>query len=92
MLNTRKLAPGQNGAKKLQAQYGDRLLCVRHRYDRQLRKRYKTIELIVEEADWMPPPGSVLAATILGVRVEFKEAELQQRVKAAGGKWNPARK
>lgn len=92
MLNTRKLAPGQNGAKKLQAQYGDRLLCVRYRYDRQLRKRYKTVELIVEEADWTPPSEPVTAASVVGVRVEFKEAELQRRVKAVGGKWNPARK
>ena len=43
MLNTRKLTPKQNGAKKLQAQYGDRLLCVRYRYDRQLRKRYNPL-------------------------------------------------
>ena len=92
MLNTRKLTPGQNGAKKLQAQYGDRLLCVRYRYDRQLRKRYKTVELIVEESEWTPPVESLTAATLVGVRVEFKETELQRRVKAAGGKWNPARK
>ncbi len=92
MLNTRKLASGQNGAKKLQVPYDDRLLGVRYRYDRQLRKRYKSVELIVKEAEWTPPPESVIAATLVGVRVEFKEADLQRRVKAAGGRWNPDRK
>jgi hypothetical protein len=27
------LAPGQNGTKKLLARYGERLVCVRYRYD-----------------------------------------------------------
>ena len=92
MLNTRKVTPGQKGSKKLHAQYGDRLLCVRYRYDRLLRKRYKTVELIVDEAAWTPPPEPFAAAANVGVRVEFKEADLQRRVKEAGGKWNPARK
>ena len=41
--------PGQRGAKKLLTQYGDRLVCVRYRYDEQRQKRLKTVELIVEE-------------------------------------------
>ena len=44
--------PGQRGAKKFLAQYGDRLVCVRYRSDAQQRKRFKTIELIVEEWPW----------------------------------------
>lgn len=40
--------PGQPGAKKLLPQYGDRLVCVRYRYDEQRKKRFKTVELIVE--------------------------------------------
>lgn len=68
MLNTRKLAPGQNGAKKLQVQYGERLLCVRYRYDRQLCKSYKTVELIIEEAAWTPPPKPLAPAAIVDVR------------------------
>ena len=30
------------------------LVCVRYRYDEQARKRFKTVELIVEEVDWEP--------------------------------------
>ncbi len=52
MQNTRKVAPGQKGTKKLFDQYGARLFCVRYRYDREKRKRFKTIELIIEEGPW----------------------------------------
>jgi hypothetical protein len=46
------LRPGQPGTKALVKQHGDRLLCVRYRYDRIRRKRYKTAEIIVDE---VPP-------------------------------------
>jgi hypothetical protein len=41
------IRPGQRGAKKSMAQYGDRLVCVRYRQDEQRKKRFKTVELIV---------------------------------------------
>ena len=46
------LKPGQKGTKQLLAQYGDRLVCVRYRYDAQRKKRFKTVELLVAECDW----------------------------------------
>ncbi len=49
-----KLKPGQRGTKKLQAMYGDRLVCVRYRYDPDTGRRFKTIEIIVEEKEWTP--------------------------------------
>ncbi len=49
------LKPGQKGTKRLQDRYGDRLVCVRYRYDEESGKRFKTVELIVEEADWCKP-------------------------------------
>lgn len=67
MLNTCKLAPGQKGTKRLHEQYEERLLCVRYRYDDQLHKRLKTVELIVEETAWTPPPARVPATVIVGV-------------------------
>ncbi len=36
------LKPGQNETKHLVEHYGDQLLCVRYRYDKVKRKRYKT--------------------------------------------------
>jgi hypothetical protein len=46
-----RLKPGQKGTKRLLAQYGDRLICVRYRYD--------------------------------------AEVAVRDRVKQAGGTWNP---
>jgi hypothetical protein len=55
MLKTRlTLAPGANGTKKLVERYGQRLVCVRYRYDRERRTRIKTVELIEDESPWTP--------------------------------------
>ena len=65
------------------------MLCVRYWYDEASRKRLKTIELVIEESDWSP---KIASETIVGVQVAFREADLQQKVRQAGGKWNPARR
>jgi hypothetical protein len=67
------LKPGQKGTKQLFAQYGERLICVRYRYDAQRKKRFKTVELIVAERDWKPPLPRFAAEAIVGVRVGFAE-------------------
>lgn len=46
--------PGQHGTKTYMEQYGDKLVCVRYRYDQATKRRYKTIEIVVEEAPWEP--------------------------------------
>jgi len=86
------LKPGQKGTKQLLTQYGDRLICVRYRYDAQRKKRFKTVELIVAEREWEPPPPRFAVDTIVGVRVGFAEVELREQVKQAGGKWNRSSK
>jgi hypothetical protein len=86
------LKPGQKGTKQLLAQYGDRLVCVRYRYDARRKKRFKTVELIIAERAWEPPAPRFTADTIVGVRVSFAEVELRDQVKQAGGKWNRQRK
>lgn len=80
------LTPGQNGTRRLVAEYGDRLVCVRYRYDEKTHKKFKTIELVVEESPWLPP-GAVFM-----VRIHYDELDLRNRVKAAGGVWEPALK
>ena len=73
-MRTRKtLRPGSPGTKALLQEYGDRLVCVRYRYDDRRRIRLKTVELVVEEIEYpeatdatpvcapnaAPPPSSV---------------------------------
>ena len=82
------LKPGQGGTKKLLDEYGERLVCVRYRYDAAKRKRYKTVELIVDEVDWNPLPSP---EEVVGVRVVYGEYELGKRVRQAGGVWNRER-
>ena len=49
------LKPGQTGTKQLLAPYGDRLVCVRYRYDAQRKKPFKPWGSSSAERDWEPP-------------------------------------
>ena len=83
------MLPGQPGTKKLQKQHGDRLVCVRYRYDTSRNLMVKTVELIVDEQPWQPnsqrrsPPNKRIP-----IRVGRDEHEVKKLVKAAGGRWN----
>ena len=85
-----KLKPGQQGTKHLTHTYGDRLVCVRYRYDEKNKKRYTTVELIVDQQPWQPE--KISPKTIVKVKVAFEETELRQKVKDAGAKWSKSTK
>lgn len=90
MLRTRlTLRPGQPGTRKLVEEYGSRVVCVRYRYDPARKKRYKTVELIVEEVDWLPRPRRPAATDIVHIRVDYNESAIRSSVKLFGGIWNP---
>ena len=87
MLKTRlTLMPGANGTKKLLKMYGERLVCVRYRYDGERRMRVKTVELIEEESPWIP------RASIYLLKIGYEEGALREKVKIAGGRWVPEKK
>jgi hypothetical protein len=88
--------PGQNGTKKLVQRFGDRLIFVRYRYDEQRRRRYTTVELIVDEQLWAPTPAASLSATAafnpdskVTLRIGVHEARVRARIKQAGAQWDP---
>ena len=85
------LLPGQNGTKKLLALHGDRLVCVRSRYDTATGLRHKTVALIVETLAWTPRVRTRRRdrRDMVGVRIGYSESMLRERVKAAGGIWRP---
>jgi len=87
-----KLKPGQKGTKKLAAEYGDALVCVRYRYDRASCTRAKTVELIVEKIAWTPPPLSFSDDMLAPVRIGFADSELRNMAKAAKGRWDPEKR
>ena len=93
-----RLNPGQNGTKKLVKEYGEKLVCVRYRYDAERKKRSKTIGIIVDEAPWNPEDkvrsgqAKRNPSDRVGVRIEYHEVELREQVKVAGGIWRPKQK
>ena len=84
-----KLKPGDRGTKKLVAQFGEKLLCVRYRYDETTKKRFKTVELIVDEVPWSPQPAK---NTSVLLNIRWNDKTNQEKIKKAGGKWNKERK
>ncbi len=80
------LKPGSRGTRKLLAEYGKRLVCVRYRYDLRLGRRWKTVELIVDEAAWKPRPGTKVSVRVRGLRWPKKE-----KPEEAGVRWDKAK-
>jgi len=85
------LKPGQKGTKRLVEQFGDKLIYVRYRFDEKRQVRLKTVELIVDER----PCNATLKfrdQDMVTVMIPFTEIALRDRLKAAGGRWNPEEK
>ena len=90
------LKPGQHGTRKWIEKYGDKLVSVRYRYDADNRKRYKTVEIIVEETTWIPseiiPKITRSPSDKVGIQVAGYEIDIRRQVKQAGGIWRPRQK
>lgn len=85
------LKPGQRGTKRLVEQFGDALLCVRYRYDEGRGVRLKTVEIVVEEKPCRS--GARLRdEDVVSLLVTFAEKGLRERLKGAGGRWDPEQK
>jgi hypothetical protein len=86
------MLPGQPGTLRLVAQFGDRLVCVRYRYDALKRRRYTTAEIVVDESDWDPLPSATARRQRVPVHIALQETVLRAKVKTAGGRWDPAQR
>lgn len=84
--NIRK--PGEPETIKLQRIYGDDLVCVRYKYDYKKKKRYKTVELLVDEKDWEPVKSDRYCHKRVYVQINRYEKILQKKIKEAGGIWS----
>jgi hypothetical protein len=83
----KKLPPHGRGAIRLAQQFGEALVCVRHRVDAAAQFRYTTVELLVEKAPIQPRVRKMAE-----IRIEPNEAALRALVKAAGARWDPQRR
>ncbi len=79
----RTLQPGEMGTKQYLNQYGDKLVCVRYRVDKNKQKRFTTIELIIDEKPFINQKKVVL----VWIKISYNETDLREKVKAAGAKW-----
>ncbi len=74
------LKPGSRGTRKLLAEHGKRLVCVRYRYDLRLGRRWKTVELVVDEAEWKPKPRTRVCVRARSLRwtkkIKIQEADV----------------
>ena len=78
------LKPGQKGTRRLVETYGEKLLCVRYRYDEKRGVKVKTVEIIVDEKPLRHPRYN--DDDIVPVSVAFDETELRdllKRIRAA---------
>ena len=79
----KKLEPTSRGAIKLADQFGESLICVRHRIDAKAKVRYTTVELVVARA-----AIKVRSEKLVGVRIDWDEDALQRMVRVAGARWD----
>jgi len=86
--------PGQPGTKKFVERYGERLVCVRYRYDAATNSRHKTVELIVETVPWAARGRRPRKRDeeMVAVRIGYAETELRERAKRLGALWRPNHK
>jgi hypothetical protein len=84
------LKPGQKGTQRLVAEFGEALVCVRYRHDERTGDNVTTAEIIVDRRPGGKP--LFLDANLVAVTVAYDETELRNRLKAAGGRWDPEEK
>ena len=85
------LKPDQKGTRRLVDKYGAALLCVRYRYDEKRGVRLKTVEIVVEEKPCISS-FSYRDTDIVAVMVPYTAKTLRERLKSAGGRWDPEEK
>jgi hypothetical protein len=87
----KRVPPGRPGAKKWMERYGDRFVCLRYCIDTEKNKRFKTVEIIVDECE-LKRVERIPSNKIMHLRIEYGEIDLARLVKSAGGRWNRAGK
>jgi hypothetical protein len=88
----RTLLPQQKGTKKFLRRYGDRLVCVRYRYDTEQQRTITTVEVVVDKRPWAPDPQRMNLNTRLSLKFEYGEVGVGKTIRATGGIWDTQQK
>jgi hypothetical protein len=86
------LRPGDRGTRSHLEKYGEALVAVRYRYDERSLRRYTTVELVVDEARWVPERCISDPDRLVGLRIGYEETELRARLRGVQARWDPSRK
>jgi hypothetical protein len=81
------LKPGQKGTLRLMERFGAALVCVRYRYDARTGDNLTTAEIIVDRRPRRTP--RYRDTDQVAVAVPYTQRGLQEKLKAAGGRWDP---
>ena len=87
MKTKRTVLPGQAGFIKWREKYGEKLLCVRYKYDAEKGKKMITVELVVTEKEWHRNKKHIPRNKLFSVKIAYGERELGQRIRSLGGVW-----
>ena len=81
----KKLSPGAAGTKRLNQRFGQDLVCVRYRPDREAGLRYTTVEIVVDSG---PIATQAEADPLLLVQIGWNETEIRLAACALGATWD----
>ncbi len=91
-ITTKTLEAGQPGSLKEVNKFGDKLICVRYKYNPETNKKIKTVELIVENKTIANSKKRIPFNKKVFVKIEYYEKKLQKIVKSAGAVWHSSKK
>jgi hypothetical protein len=90
-ITTKTIYPGNPGSIKETNLYGDKLVCIRYKYDVEKQTNIKTIE-IVTEINKVKKSHRIPYNKVVFVKIGYNEKHLRRIVKSAGGVWKPGKK
>ena len=86
MMIKKTLLPGDPGTKAVTEKFGEKLICIRYRYDPEKQMRLKTAEIILEAKVWKPDKKRIPGNKLIKIRVGKFETTVQTLVQSYGGK------
>ncbi len=92
IITKKTLIAGKPGTKKWLKEFGEKLICVRYKYDSERKRKIKTVELVIEDEPWEINNERIPANKIVNIRIDYGEIQLGKLLRSAGGKWNRGKK
>jgi hypothetical protein len=85
------LRPGQKGTRRFLRDWGDRLVCVRYRFDPGKRVRYTTVELVASEPRPWTPPARPRPDALVYLRIDRDDWKALRKAREARAWWDRER-